>query len=59
MTALVEGGTFLFEGFHLDRHGLSRRDGRGNFNTVKIGGRALDLLRVLVESQGEISQRRR
>ena len=54
MTALVEGGTFLFEGFHLDRHGLFRRDGRGNLNTVKVGGHALDLLEGSVESHGKM-----
>ena len=54
MTALVEGGTFLFEGFHLDRHGLFQRDDRGNFNTVKVGGRALDLLGALVERHGKV-----
>lgn len=54
MTALGQGGTFLFDLFHLDRHGLFRRDDRGNFNPVKIGGRALDLLGILAERQGEI-----
>jgi adenylate cyclase len=54
MGAVAEGSTFLFEGFHLDRRGLFRRDERGNLTPVTIGGRALDLLSVLVGRHGEI-----
>jgi DNA-binding winged helix-turn-helix (wHTH) protein len=54
MDALGPDSIFLFEGFHLDRRGLFRRDERGNITPVAIGGRALDLLGVLVERQGEI-----
>ena len=53
MRALL-GSTFLFEGFHLDRRGLFRRGELGILAPVSIGGRALDLLGVLVESHGEI-----
>ena len=54
MGALGRDSTFLFEGFHLDRHGLFRRDELWNLAPVAIGGRALDLLGVLVERHGEI-----
>ena len=54
MCALAEGSTFLFEGFRLDRHGLFRRDELGNLQPVAIGGRALDLLGVLVEGHGQV-----
>jgi adenylate cyclase len=54
MDALAQGGMFLFEGFHLDRRGLFRQDELGNPTPVAVGGRALDLLGVLVERPGEI-----
>src|SRR5215472_6638457 len=54
MEALTAGGTFLFEGFRLDRHGLFRRDERGVFAPVSIGSRALDVLHVLVEADGDL-----
>src|SRR5271170_1844758 len=54
MCALARGSTFLVEGFYLDRHGLFRRDERGILQPVAIGGRALDLLGLLVERHGEI-----
>jgi TolB-like protein len=54
MGALAPGDIFLFEGFHLDRHGLFRRDELGILQPVAIGGRALDLLGVLVERHGEV-----
>src|SRR5215469_4227227 len=54
MDALGQREIFLFEGFHLDRRGLFRRDERGILTPAAIGGRALDLLRVLVEHQDEV-----
>src|SRR5215472_9404051 len=54
MEALAPGQIFLFEGFHLDRRGLFRRDEHGVFVPVTIGGRALDALRVLVEHAGDL-----
>jgi adenylate cyclase len=54
MSALGQGSTFLFEGFHFDRHGLFRRSEPGILAPVAIGGRALDLLGVLVERYGEV-----
>jgi adenylate cyclase len=54
MDALGQREIFLFEGFHLDRRGLFRRDERGILTPVAIGGRALDLLRVLVEHREEV-----
>jgi adenylate cyclase len=54
MDALAQHEIFLFDGFHLDRRGLFRRDERDVLTPVAIGGRALDLLRALVERQGEV-----
>jgi TolB-like protein/Tfp pilus assembly protein PilF len=54
MRALAQGSTFLFEGFQLARRGLFRRDERGDLIPVSLGGRALDLLGVLVERHGEL-----
>jgi adenylate cyclase len=54
MGALAQGSIFLFEGFHLDRHGLFQPNVLGILAPVAIGGRALDLLGVLVERHGEI-----
>jgi DNA-binding winged helix-turn-helix (wHTH) protein len=54
MEALSAGETFLFEGFRLDRRGLCRRDERGVFAPVVIGSRALDVLRVLIEGDGDL-----
>jgi TolB-like protein/DNA-binding winged helix-turn-helix (wHTH) protein len=50
---------FLFEGFRLDRRGggLFRGDENGRFAPVRIGGRALDILEVLVERAGELVTR--
>ena len=45
---------FRFEVFHLDRRGLFRRDERGTLTPVAIGGRALDLLRLLIQHDGEV-----
>jgi adenylate cyclase len=54
MGALAQGSTFLFAGFQLDRRGLFRRDERGELTPVSLGGRALDLLGVLVERHREV-----
>jgi TolB-like protein/Tfp pilus assembly protein PilF len=54
MGALAQGGTFLFDGYRLDRRGLFRPDDCGVSTPVAIGGRALDLLGVLVQRHGEI-----
>jgi adenylate cyclase len=54
MDALGRREIFLFEGFHLDRRGLFRRDERGILTPAAIGGRALDLLHVLVEHHDEV-----
>jgi TolB-like protein len=54
MDALHPLDVFLFEDFRLDRRGLLRRDQMGVFFPVKIGSRALDLLRALVERPSEL-----
>jgi DNA-binding response OmpR family regulator len=54
MEARASGDIFLFEGFRLDRRGLSRRDERGVFVPVVIGSRALDVLGVLIEGDGDL-----
>ena len=54
MGALARDDTFLFEGFLFDRRRLFRRDQRGALVPVAVGGRALDVLGVLVERHGEI-----
>jgi TolB-like protein/class 3 adenylate cyclase len=51
------GEMFVFEGFRLDRHGLSRRDERGAFVPVAVGSRALDVLSVLVGRAGDLVAR--
>ncbi len=52
MHASDGGEAFLFEGFRLDRNGggLFRADGE----MVPLGSRALDILRVLVEGNGQL-----
>jgi adenylate cyclase len=52
MNALDPSETFVFEDFRLDGRGLFRRNHTGAFVPVKIGSRALDLLRTLVERAG-------
>src|SRR6516162_7584875 len=47
-------GSFLFEGFRLERWGLSRLCPDGVAEPVALGSRALDLLLLLVEHHGEI-----
>jgi adenylate cyclase len=54
MEARASGDIFLFEGFRLDRRGLGRRDERGVFVPVVIGSRALDVLSVLIEGDGDL-----
>ena len=54
MGGLARGSTFLFRGFQLDRRGLFRRDERAGFVPVPVGGRAFDLLSLLVERHGEL-----
>jgi TolB-like protein/DNA-binding winged helix-turn-helix (wHTH) protein/Flp pilus assembly protein TadD len=54
MAAPGRSDVFLFEDFRLDRHGLFRRDERDVFVVAKIGSRALDVLRMLVEQAGEL-----
>jgi TolB-like protein/DNA-binding winged helix-turn-helix (wHTH) protein len=54
MEARATGDIFLFGGFRLDRRGLCRRDERGVFVPVVIGSRAVDLLGVLIEGDGDL-----
>jgi TolB-like protein len=54
MDALGCREIFSFEGFHLDRRGLFRRAESGVLTPLAVGGRALDLLHVLVERDGEV-----
>jgi hypothetical protein len=48
MDMLASSEIFLFEGFRLDRRGLFQRDNGGAFIPMKVGSRALDVLRILV-----------
>jgi TolB-like protein len=48
------GGSQIFNGFRLDRRGLSRLDPTGGAESVALGSRALDLLRLLAGSDGEV-----
>ncbi len=48
---------FLFEGFRLDRNGLSRCDGNGCFVPVPIGSRALEVLATLIARPGDLVTR--
>jgi TolB-like protein len=54
MHQLEPPNDLLFEGFLLRPQGLLRLDGTGNAEPVALGSRALDLLRLLVERQGEV-----
>jgi adenylate cyclase len=58
MEALSASGSFLFEGFRLDRHGLFRRDQDADAAPVEIGTRALDVLRVLLDRPGDLLSRK-
>jgi TolB-like protein/Tfp pilus assembly protein PilF len=53
MDVLRPSDIFLFENFRLDGRGLFRRDETGALVPVKIGSRALDILRILIE-RGEV-----
>jgi adenylate cyclase len=59
MEALSSADISLFEGFRLDRRGgvLSRRGEQGVFAPIAIGGRALDVLGVLIERPGDLVSR--
>jgi class 3 adenylate cyclase/tetratricopeptide (TPR) repeat protein len=57
MDALAKIGTFVFEGFRLDQHGLFRRDQNGVFTPIPIGSRALDVLVALVGRAGDLVSR--
>jgi len=48
---LGSADTLLFEGFRLERGGLSRVDQNGNVSPLSLGSRALDLLRLLVSAR--------
>src|SRR5438552_16640664 len=54
MGTLATSDTFLFECFRFDRRGLFRREEHGGVTPLKIGSRAEDVLRVLVERAGEL-----
>jgi adenylate cyclase len=54
MDALAPSDIFQFDDFRLDRRGLFRREGPNTFVPVKMGSRALDVLRMLVERSGEL-----
>jgi adenylate cyclase len=57
MKALAAADVFLFEGFRLDRSGLSRRDQNGAFIPIAIGSRALQVLHTLVDRSGDLVSR--
>jgi TolB-like protein/Tfp pilus assembly protein PilF len=54
MGALGTSDIFLFEHLRLDRRGLFRREEGGGLVPLKIGSRAEEILRVLVERAGEL-----
>ena len=54
MDARESSDIFLFEDFRLDRRGLFRLEENRAFVPVKIGSRALDILRLLVHQAGEL-----
>jgi class 3 adenylate cyclase/predicted ATPase len=54
MDALVTSDVFLFKNLRLDRRGLFRQEQGDVFVPVKIGSRAFDILRMLIERAGEL-----
>ena len=54
MKALVPSDVFRFENLRLDRRGLLRQEQGDVFVPVKIGSRAFDILRMLIERPGEL-----
>src|SRR5215472_5220143 len=59
MEALSSADISLFEDFRLDRRGgvLSRRGEQGVFAPIAVGGRALDVLGVLIDRPGDLVSR--
>jgi TolB-like protein/DNA-binding winged helix-turn-helix (wHTH) protein/Tfp pilus assembly protein PilF len=57
MDRAISTDVLHFEGFRLDRGGLFRRDQAGLSAPVPLGSRALDVLGLLVERQGELISR--
>jgi class 3 adenylate cyclase/predicted ATPase len=57
MSALGPSDFFLFEDFRLDRRGLFRQEQGDVLVPAKIGSRAFDILRMLIERAGELVPR--
>ena len=59
MEALSSADISLFEDFRLDRRGgvLSRRGEQGIYAPIAVGGRALDVLGVLIDRPGDLVSR--
>jgi len=59
MEALSSADISLFEDFRLDRRGgvLSRRGEQGMYAPIAVGGRALDVLGVLIDRPGDLVSR--
>src|SRR4051812_16058770 len=59
MTAIASAGISEFDDFRFDRRSgvLLKRNHRGVFVPVSLGGRALDVLGVLVEHPGDVVSR--
>ena len=56
-TAKPPDTVLLFDGFRLDRRGLSRAHGDGQWTPIVLGSRALGVLAALAERSGEIVTR--
>jgi TolB-like protein/DNA-binding winged helix-turn-helix (wHTH) protein len=56
MDALVDGESLVFRGFRLEAQSsrLFRKDGAGHWVPVPLGSRALNILRVLLNSPGSV-----
>jgi DNA-binding winged helix-turn-helix (wHTH) protein len=56
MVGPTSGAIFLFEGFRFDRSAgsLCRENGSGEAEPLRLGSRAISLLALLVERQGEV-----